>query len=188
MRVTRTFAAQVSQTVGRERIESFMTRAGYRRLPASEDCLRFRRGSIFGTLTNFDPTRWACAMTVRLTAKASAADISAEARIASDPFEKQFAEELLTTELSRLEAAVTAREPGSLDLDGLRRRVRSHFYRVVGLFASLIFHAILGVLARTMAAAMLSISQVAAWMIGAGVFLALTGACLVVWSRQPKRI
>ena len=186
MKKTRTFYAPISESIARQRAVAFLTQAGYRQLPDFSGYLHFRRGSIIGTLSNFDPTKWACVANVRVTWEASLSEINVETKITNDPFEKRFAEELLTAEFSRLEAAVTTNEFSTFDVGDLRKRISSHFYRVGGLFASFIIPAVLGIIAGTFALSILNISPSAGWAIAAGVFLILVAICLVAWGRQKK--
>ena len=186
MKIIRSFYAPISETIARQRAVAFFTQSGYRQLPDSGGYLHFKRGSIIGTLSNFNPTRWTCAANVRVTSEASLSEINMETKITNDPFEKCFAEELLTAEFSRLEAAVTTNEFNTLDVGDLRKKIASYVYRIVGLFAGFLISVVLGIIAGLFALTTLNISTLATSAIGAGVFLILTAICLVAWGRQKK--
>jgi hypothetical protein len=187
VKIGRSFSAPISETAARERVVVFLTQADYRQLPDFGGHLHFKRGSIIGTLSNFNPTCWACAAHVLITSKETGlSEINVETQIAHDPFEKRFAEELLTAEFSRLEAAVTANEFNAFDVVDLRRRIASHVYRVVGLFAGFVISIVLGTFAGIFALTTLNISPLAASAIGAVVFVMLVAICLVVCRRQKK--
>ena len=186
MKIIRSFYAPISETIVRERIVAFLTQAGYRQLTDFSSYLHFKRGSIIGTLSNFNPKSWACVVNVRLTSGTGSSEINVETKITADPFEKRFAEELLTTELSRLEAAVTNDEFNTFDVGDLRRRIAAHVYHIVGLFAGFIISVFLGFIAGTFTLTTLNISPLSASAIGAGVFVILAAICLVVWGRQKK--
>jgi hypothetical protein len=183
MKISRSFYAPIPETIARQRAVSFITQAGYRQLPDFSGYLRFKRGSILGTLSNFNPTRWACAANVRVTSEAGLSKVNVETKITNDPFEKRFAVELLTAELSRLEVAVTTNEFNTFDVGDLRKRIASNVYRIVGLFAGIIISAVLGIFAGIFALATLNVSPLAASAIGAGVFSILVALCLV--ARRP---
>ena len=186
MKIIHSFNAPISETIARQRATAFFVQAGYTRLPDSAGFLHFKRGSIIGTLSDFNPTRWACAMNIRITSEAGVSEINVETKITADPFEKHFAEELLTTEFDRLEAAVTTDEFNTFDVGDLRRRIAAYVYRVVGLFAGFIISVFLGFIAGTFTLTTLNISPLSASAIGAGVFVILVTICLVVWGRQKK--
>lgn len=186
MKVCRSFSAPISENVARQRAVDFLAQAGYTQLLNSGGSLHFCRGSIIGTLSSFNPTRWACTVNVRVTSEASLSEIDVETIITNDPFEKRFAEELLTSEFSRLEAAVTANEFNTFDASDVRKRIASYVYRVVGLFAGFIISVVLGVIAGMFALTTLNIPPLAASAIGVGFFLILVTICLVAWGRQKK--
>jgi len=186
MKICCSFSGSISEIAARQRVVDFLTQEGYTQLPDSGGLLHFHRGSIIGTLFNFNPTRWACTVNVRVASEASLSAIDVESIITNDPFEKRFAEELLTAESSRLERAITANEFNTFDVSDLRKRIASHVYRVVGLFACFIISAILGIAARMFALATFNISPLAAFITGAGVFLVLVAICLVVRRRQDR--
>ncbi|HXY74876.1 MAG TPA: hypothetical protein VEH58_06095, partial [Dehalococcoidales bacterium] len=94
MKITRSFYAPISEATASSRAVDFLAQAGYKRLPDSGGCLHFKRGSIMGTLTNFNPTSWTSAFKVRLTSEGNLARIELETAITSDPFERRFAKEL----------------------------------------------------------------------------------------------
>jgi hypothetical protein len=186
MKITHSFYAPISETIACQRATAFLTQSGYIQLPDSRGYLHFKRGSIIGTLSNFNPTRWACAVDVRVTSESSMSEINVETKITNDPVEKRFADELLTAELSRLEAAVTTNEFNTFDASDLRKRIASFVYRVVGLFAGFIISVVLGIIASMFALTKLNVSLLAASAIGAGLFLILVAICLVAWVRQKN--
>lgn len=186
MKINRSFYTPISEAVACQRAVTFLTRVGYKQLIDSSNYLHFKRGSIIGTISNFNPTKWACTMNVRVTSETGMSKINIEAQIANDPFEKRFAEELFTAEFNLLDAAVTTNEFNIFDVVDLRKRIASHVYRVVGLFGSFILSLVLGIITGIFTLTTLSISPLAASLIGAGVFLAMGAICLSVWRRQKK--
>jgi len=187
MRIIRTFYAPISDTVARQHAVTFLIQSGYQQLPHSSEPLHFTRGSAIGTLANFDPTRWVSSVNVLVTREGSSTKIDVESYIANDLFEKRFAKELLTAELSRLETAITTNEFSILDVGDLKKRISSYVYHVVGLFASFIVPLVFGIIAGTFAFTKLNISPLSASTIGAGVFLILTVTCLMVLRRQKRQ-
>ena len=125
-------------------------------------------------------------MNVQVTSDTGMSKINVENQITNDPFEKRFAEELLTAEFILLEAAVSKNEFNVFDVGDLKKRIASHVYRIVGLFAGFILSLVLGIITGIFTLNKLSISSLAASLIGAGVFLALMAICLVAWRRQKK--
>jgi hypothetical protein len=187
MKLIRSFYATIPETIARQRAVSFLTQAGYRQIPDSGSYLHFKRGSIIGTLSNFNPIRWACMVNIRITSEANLSEINVETEITNDPIEKRFAEELLTAEFSRLEVAVTTNEFNTFDVSDLRKRIASFVYRVVGLFAGFIISIVLGIIAGMLAFTRLNVSLFSALAIGVGLFLIWTAICLVVWVKQKKQ-
>ena len=181
MKIIHSFSAPISENIARQRIVAFFNKAGYRQLPDSSGYLHFKRGSIIGTLSNFNPTRWLCIVKVSITSEASSSEINVEAKITNDPTEKRFAEELLTAEFKCLEGAVSINEFNTFDTCYLRKRIAAYVYRVVGLYTGLIISAVFGIIAGTFAITTNHISPLAALVIGAGVFLILVVICLVAW-------
>jgi len=186
MKIIHSFNAPISETIARQRAVDFFVQVGYKQLPDSDGCLHFKRGSIIGTLSNFNPKSWACVVNVRLTSGTGSSEINVETKITADPFEKHFAEELLTTEFDRLEAAVTTDEFNTFDVGDLRRRIAAHVYHIVGLFAGFIITVFLGFIAGTFTLTTLNISPLSVSAIGAGIFVILAAICLVVWGRHKK--
>jgi hypothetical protein len=186
MKINRSFHAPISEAIACQRVIAFFTQSGYRQLPDSRGYLHFKRGSIIGALSNFNPTRWACETDILITSESSMSEINVETKITNDPVEKRFAEELLTAELSRLEAAITINEFNTFDASDLRKRIASFVYRVVGLFAGFIISAVLGIIAGMFALIKLNVSLLAASAIGAGVFLIFVAICLVAWVRKKN--
>ncbi len=104
--------------------------------------------------------------------------------IATDPSEKRFAAELVSAEFDSLEAAVSNVEVAAFDVGGLKRRISSHVYRVVGGFASLIVPAVLAVLAFALTVD--RFSATAAWGVALATFLIAAAACLLLWHRLTR--
>ena len=125
-------------------------------------------------------------MNVQVTSDTGMSKINVENQITNDPFEKRFAEQLLTAEFILLEAAVSKNELSVFDVGDLRKRIASHVYRIVGLFAGFLLSLVLGIITGISTLIKLSISSLAASLAGAGVFLALVAICLVAWRRQKK--
>jgi hypothetical protein len=146
VKVIRNFHSPVSETIARQRALTFFTQAGYRQLPDCESCLKFKRGSVFGTISNFNPTQWACTANISIKSKANLSEINVETTITTDPLEKRFAVELMNEEFIRLEAAITTNEFNTFDIRYLKKRIASHVYRVVGLFAGLIILLVIGII------------------------------------------
>ena len=150
MKVIRSLSLPISETIARQRTITFFTQAGYRQLPELSGDIYFKRGSIFGTISNFNPTHWACTAKVSVKSENSLSEINVETKITNDPFEKRFAEELLTDEFIQLKAAIATNEFNILDVSDLKKRIASHVYRVVGLFAGLIILVVLGIIITRM--------------------------------------
>ena len=150
MKIIHNFNSPVSEIIARQRTITFFTQAGYRQLPETSGYIHFKRGSIFGTISSFNPTHWACTANVSVKSKADMSEIKVETQITNDPFEKRFAEELLTDEFIRLEAAIATNEFNTFDVSDLKKRIASHVYRVVGLFAGLIILVVLGIIITRM--------------------------------------
>ena len=186
MKIVRSFNAPISEPAARERIVAFLTLAGYRQFSISDDDLHFKRGSIIGTISSFNPTRWASSVKIRVTFDAGMSKIDVEIDITHDPLEKRFAEELSAAEFNLLEAAVTTNEIKVLDVSNLRKNIASHVYRIVGLFAGFMLSIILGIIIGMFTFTRFNISAFAASAIGAGVLLAVAAICLIVWKRQKK--
>jgi hypothetical protein len=186
MKIVRSFYAPISEASARQSAIVFFTQAGYRQLTDYCGYLRFKRGSIIGTLSNFSPTRWACIVKVRVTSRCSSSEINVVAQIINDPFEKRFASELLTAEFNQLDTAITTNEFNTFDVADLRRRISAYVYRVVRLFAGFIISVVLGIIAGMFALDTLTISPAPASAIGAGVFIILVAICLLVWLRKKK--
>ena len=108
-----------------------------------------------------------------------------EAEISTDPTEKGFAEELVTTEFSLLETAITMNEFKTYNVTGLKKRIAAHVYRIVGIFASFMFSIILGWLS-VFAYIKLNLSMFGASAIGAGILLLIAAIFLVLWGKQKK--
>ena len=187
MKIVRSFNAPISEATARERIIAFLTKADYKRLPVADGHLHFKRGSIMGTLSSFNPTKWASSVNIRVTFDAGMSKIDVVTQITHDPLEKRFAEELSAAEFSLLEAAATTNEIKAFAVSNLRKSIASHVYRIVGLFAGFMLSLILGFVIGMFTFTRLNISAFAASAIGAGVFLAAAAICLIVWKSQKKK-
>ena len=186
MKIVRSFPAPIAEAIVCERIVAFFTQFGYRQLADFSGCLHFQRGSIMGTLSSFNPIRWASSVNVRVTSDTGTSTINVEIQITHDPFEKRFAEEMLTAEFAALKAAVITNEFNIFDVSDLRKRIAAYVYRVVGLFAGYMLSLVLGILTGMFIFTQFNISSLAASVIGAGIFLVLITICLIVWRRQKK--
>jgi hypothetical protein len=187
MKLVRSFYAPIPEAIARQRAVAFLSQADYRQIPDSSGYLHFKRGSIIGTLSNFNPIRWACTVNISITKKTNLSEINVETEVTNDPIEKRFAEELLTTEFSRLEAAVTTNEFNTFNVSDLRKRIASFVYRIVGLFAGFMLSIVLGIIAGMLAFTRLNVSLFSASAISVGIFLILAAICLVVWVKQKKQ-
>ena len=125
--------------------------------------------------------------TVRVKSENSLTETNIEIEITNDPFEKRFAEELLTGEFIRLEAAITTNEFNIFDVGDLKKRISSFVYRVMGLCAGFIISSVLGINVGMSVITSLNVSVLYAWVIGAGLFLILVAICLVAWVKQKKQ-
>jgi hypothetical protein len=186
MKIVRSFNAPISEATACERIVAFLTKAGFKRLPDANGRLHFKRGSIIGTLSSFNPTKWASSINILVTFGAGMSKIHVVTQITHDPLEKRFAEELSAAEFNLLETTVTTSEIKAFDVSNLRKNIASHVYRIVGLFAGFMLSIILGIIIGMFTFTRFNVSTFAASAIGAGVFLAVTTICLIVWNRQKK--
>jgi hypothetical protein len=186
MRIGRTFDAPITEAIARERIIIFLTRAGYRQLPDSGSGLHFKRGSIIGTISNFNPAKWACSVNIGIKSETTSSQISLEYEISTDPTEKDFGEELLTAELSRLEAAVTTNEFNLFDVSDLKKRITSRVFHVVLIFTALILAVIIAIIVSFFASTNLNIPTWGSAAIGTGIFLILAALSLIILRRQQK--
>jgi len=188
MKIIRSFNAPISEPAARERIIAFLNLAGYRELSISGDYLHFKRGSIIGTISSFNPTKWASSVNIRVTTDTDMTKINVATRIDHDPLEKRFAEELSAAEFSLLEAAVTNNDFKTVNVNDLRKSIASHVYRIVGLFGGFMLAVVLGIIIGMFTYTRLNLSALAASAIGAGVFLAGGIICLIVWRNQKIKI
>ena len=186
MKIIRSFSTIISETIIRERAITFLTQAGYKQKSDSNGYLHLRRGSNIGVLFNFNPQKWTCDVSVRIKSEGNSSEINVAAEISSDPTEKRFAEELITAEISLLEAAVTLNEFKTYDVSALKRRIASHFYRIVGIFAPFMFSVILGIVAALFVYVKFNISLTGAAAIGAGILILMAAIFLVLWGKQKK--
>jgi hypothetical protein len=186
MKIVRTLNSPISEATARERIVSFFTLAGYRQSASSDSALHFKRGSFIGTLSSFNPTKWASSVNIRITFDVGISKIDVVTQITHDPLEKRFAEELSAAEFGLLEAAVTTNEIKAFAVSNLRKNIASHVYRIVGLFAGFMLSLILGIVTGKFTFTRFNVSAFAASAIGAGVFLAVAVFCLIVWKSQKN--
>ena len=186
MKIIHSFSTVISETIVRARAVTFLTQAGYRQKSDSDSYIRYKRGSVIGALSSFNPQKWACDVSVRIKSEGNSSGINIEAEISSDPTEKRFAEELMTAEISLLEAAVTLNQFKTYDVSALKGRIASHFYRIVGIFASFMFSVILGIVAGVFVYVKFRISMFGASAIGAGILILMAVIFLVLWAKQKK--
>jgi hypothetical protein len=186
MEFERTFNTTILEATARERIAAFFVQAGYKRLPYANGGLHFKRGSTWGTLSSFNPMKWACAATINIKSEGTSSQINTTAEISTDPTEKHFAAELLTAEFSLLEAAVTTNVFNIFDVSNLKKRIAGHVSRIVLVSAALMVSAVIGVIAGAVASFGLKISVFGSAAIGAG-FLIITMALFAVILRRQKK-
>jgi hypothetical protein len=187
MKIEHSFVIPITEAALRERTITFMVQAGYKLLPdSSGGILLFQRGTTWGVLTSFDPKRWKCTLSVEIKPEDASSAVNIEAKIAADPTEKHFAEELLTAEFSLVETALTTNELRSFDTGGLKKKVAGHVYRIVLIFAAMMISAVLGVIAGAFSSFSLNITIWGAAAIGAG-FMIIMGALFAVILRGQKK-
>lgn len=186
MKIARTFTTTIPAATTRERIAAFFVQAGYKQLPGTDGGLYFKRGSTWGTLSSFNPTKWACAVTINIKSEGTSSQIDTTAEISTDPTEKRFAEELLTEEFGLLEAAITTNVFNIFDVSDLKKRITGHVSRIVLVSAALMISAVIGVIAGAFASFSLNIPILGSAAIGAG-FLIITGALFAVILRGQKK-
>ncbi len=176
----------VTEIMARQRVIDFFTRNGYKQQPDSADgILHFQRGSMWGTLTSFDPKRWACILNLIIKQEAASSSINIAAEISTDPTEKRFAAGLLTAEFDLLAVAVTKNEYTAFDTGELKKRVSQHVARYVTLCAAVMISLFFGGIAGIFAAINLNIAVWGSAAIGAG-FMIVTGALFRLILRRPK--
>ena len=176
----------VTETLARRRVSDFFTRNGYKQQPDSADGkLHFQRGSMWGTLTSFDPKRWACILNLSIKQEAASFSINIAAEISTDPTEKRFGAELLTADFDLLEAAVTGNEISTFDAGDLKKRVNHHVAHYVALCAAIMISLFIGGIAGIFAAINLNIAIVGSAAIGAG-FLIVAAALFWLILRRQK--
>jgi hypothetical protein len=181
-----TFTTTIPAATARERIAAFLVQAGYKQLPGADGGLYFKRGSTWGTLSSFNPMKWACAATINIKSEGTSSQINTTAEISSDPTEKHFAEELLTEEFGLLEAAVTTNVFNIFDVSDLKKKIAGHVSRIVLVSAALMISAVIGVIAGAFASFSLNIHLIGSTAIGIG-FLIITGALFAVILRRQKK-
>ena len=186
MKIVRSFSASIPEATAIERVTGFLTQSGYRQLPVSGHILKFKRGSMFGTIFNFDPERWACTANIRITYEDNSANISAEIEMETDPTEKQFAEELLSAEFLRLVTAVTKNEFSAYDSSSLKKKVASRVNRTVGIFGGSMISVILGIGVGQFFSKVLDNSILASALIGLVVLLVSATVFLALFGRIAK--
>ena len=187
MKIIHSFNVQLTENVARERVAAFFSQSGFKQLPGSGSGLYFKRGSIWGTLSSFNPTKWACTVNIDVKSEDISCQISVGYEISNDPTEKDFAEELLTAEFSRLEAAVTTNEFNIFDVRDLKKRITSRVSHFVVIFAALILAVIIGIIAGFFASINLNIPTLGSAVIGTGIFLILAAFSLIILRRQKQR-
>jgi hypothetical protein len=176
----------ISEIIVRQRVIDFFTRNGYKQQSDSADGnLLFQRGSMWGTLTSFDPRRWACILNLIIKQEAALSSINIAAEISTDPTEKRFAAELLTAEFDLLEAAVTRNEFNTFDAGDLKKRVNHHVAHYVALCAEIMISLFIGGIAGIFAAINLNIAVLGSAAIGAG-FMIVTAALFRLILRRQK--
>ena len=186
MEFERTFNTTIPEATARERIAAFLVQAGYKQMPDAASGLYFKRGSTWGTLSSFNPTKWACTATITIKSEGTSSQINTTAEISTDPTEKHFANELLTEEFGLLETAVTTNEFNTLDISDLKKRIAGHVSRIVLVSAALMISAVIGVIAGAFASFSLKIHLIGSTAIGIG-FLIITAALFAVILRRQKK-
>ena len=186
MEFERTFNTTIPEATARERIAAFLVQAGYKQMPDAASGLYFKRGSTWGTLSSFNPTKWACAVTINIKSEGTSSQIDTTAEISTDPTEKRFAEELLTEEFGLLEAAITTNVFNIFDVSDLKKKIAGHVSRIVLVSAALMISAVIGVIAGAFASFSLNIPILGSAAMGAG-FLIITGALFAVILRRQKK-
>ena len=186
MVIVRNFSVPIAEAAARERITAFFTRSGYVLVSGDSAPLRFKRGSLFGTYSNFNPLSWAAEASVGVTPEVGQSEITVELHITSDPFEKRFASELASAELSMLENSVIKNETAAFDVAELRKRIAANVYRTVGLLAGIIISVFLGAIAGMLLYSVMALSPAASAASGTGIFLVLVAICLVVFRISLK--
>ncbi len=185
MKIERRFSLEVQDEIALQRGATFLLRSGYRQVQRSPGGATFRRGSLLGTLTSFDPRHWSCDLRISTRGATGSGELKAEAEITSDPSERRYGEELITAEFNLLEAALTAdHEVNSFDVTDLKRRISLHVYRIVGLCASIAVPAVLAVFVFTLAMGRLNATT--AWAVSAATFCLAAAICLVVWRKLTR--
>ena len=186
MKFERSFNTTIPAATVRERIAIFFVQAGYKQQPDADGGLYFKRGSTWGTLSSFNPTKWTCAAAVNIKSEGTSSQINIAAEISTDPTEKHFAEELLTAEFGLLEAAVTTNAFNTFNVNDLKKRIAGYVSRIVLVFAALMISAVIGVIAGAFASFSLNIPILGSAAIGIG-FLIITGALFAVILRRQKK-
>ena len=176
----------ISEIIVRQRVIDFFTRNGYKQQSDSADGnLHFQRGSMWGTLTSFDPKRWACILNISIKQETASSSINIAAQISTDPTEKRFGAELLTAEFDLLAAAVTQNEYTAFDTGDLKKRVNHHVAYYVALCVAIMISLFIGGIAGIFAAITLNIAVWCSAAIGAG-FMIVTAALFWLILRRQK--
>ena len=176
----------IPETIVRQRAIEFLRQAGYKQQTDSADGnLHFQRGSFWGTLTSFDPKRWACILNLSIKQEAASSSINIAAEISTDPTEKRFAAELLTAEFDLLETAVTKNEFNTFDACELKKKANHHVAHYVAICAAIIISLFIGGIAGEFAAISLNIAIVGSAAIAAG-FMIITAALFWLILRRKK--
>ena len=64
MKCERTFELETTAIEAEKRVEEFLAQAGYERISTSE--LKYKRGSMLGSLTSFSPRKWRASLLTRI--------------------------------------------------------------------------------------------------------------------------
>jgi hypothetical protein len=187
MEICRNFFAPMPEAEARERAVAFFTGCGYKPVFDGGGIFTFERGSILGTVSNFNPKSWAGKVRVRISPGSGVADITVIARLTSDPFERSFARELLTAEIDAFEGALRKRKTGPVDTEGLKKRVAANVYRTVGLVGGVIFAAVPGVLGWLLLYRLLHYTFLLALISGIFIFLILAVLSYMIYANARNK-
>jgi hypothetical protein len=185
MKFSRTFSAPVPEAIARERTQEYLTHFHFKQLPSSNGRLLFKRGSIWGTLFSFNPSKWACQVDINITPDANWTKIEMNAEISTDPTEKRFAEELLTAEFSLLEASISIDEKKCYNITTLQRRISGHVMRIVKVVGLSMLSVIIGIGAGQLVSKNTNVSILLSSIIGAAVSLIMMAIFQLLMGR-PK--
>jgi hypothetical protein len=123
MNLERTIATPESEDVVRERIASYLERAGYKRV-GSQPSLTYERGSVLGSRTSFSPKGWQVKASIKLSRSSdhvTAASVSLDINTTGQSVTKK--ERLFwSNELDGLETEV---QTGKVDVTSRSRAAQS---------------------------------------------------------------